>query len=82
MNFANQESNIQIITNILTNLCKNKLLINTILLFWVGSVLFGAFFVFYIKIIKQRSLVGNDKDVKGGNIPFLNIDKLKDAITI
>jgi len=80
MNFANQENIIQLLTDFVTNILKNKLLVNTILLFWFGAVLLFAFFVFYIKIIKQRNLIGNNKDVKIGNIPFINYDKLKEAI--
>ena len=76
MNFSIQEN----MVGVLTNIFKNKLIVNTILLFWFGSVLLFAFFVFYIKIIKQRNLIGNNKDVKDGNIPFLNYDKLKEAI--
>jgi hypothetical protein len=81
MNFANQEK-IQLLIDFVTNIFKNKLLVNTILLFWFGGVLLFAFFVFYIKIIKHRNLIGNNKDVKDGNIPFINYDKLKEVINM
>lgn len=78
MNFSIQEN----MVGVLTNIFKNKLLVNTILLFWVGFVLSFLFFVFYIKFIKQRIFVGTNKDVKDGNVPFINMDKIKEAITI
>ena len=78
MNFSIQEN----MVGVLTNIFKNKLLVNTILLFWVGFVLSFLFFVFYIKFIKQRNLIGNNKDVKDGNIPFINYDKIKEAINM
>ena len=36
MNFSNQENTIQLLTDFVTNIFKNKLLVNTILLFWFG----------------------------------------------
>jgi hypothetical protein len=80
MNFVNQENTIQLIISFFINIFKNKLLVNTILLFWIGSVLLFVSFIFYIKIIKQRNLIGNNKDIKDGNIPFINYDKLKEVI--
>jgi len=84
MNFNtnNQENLIKLIIDFITNLLNNKLLVNTILLFWFGSVTAFMLFVFYIKFIKKRILIGNNKDVKDGNVPFINIDKIKEAITI
>jgi len=84
MNFNtnNQENIIKLIIDFITNLLNNKLLVNTILLFWFGSVTAFMLFVFYIKFIKKRILIGNNKDVKDGNVPFINIDKIKEAITI
>jgi len=84
MNFNNnnQENLIKLIIDFITNLLNNKLLVNTILLFWFGSVTAFILFVFYIKFIKKRILIGNNKDVKDGNVPFINIDKIKEAITI
>ncbi len=82
MNFVNQENTIQLIISFFINIFKNKLLVNTILLFWIGSVLLFVSFIFYIKLIKQRNLIGNNKDIKDGNIPFINYDKLKEAITM
>ena len=84
MNFNtnNQENLIKLIIDFITNLLNNKLLVNTILLFWFGSVTAFMLFVFYIKFIKKRFLIGNNKDVKDGNVPFINIDKIKEAITI
>ena len=84
MNFNNnnQENIIKLIIDFITNILNNKLLVNTILLFWFGSVTAFMLFVFYIKFIKKRILIGNNKDVKDGNVPFINIDKIKEAITI
>ena len=84
MNFNtnNQENLIKLIIDFITNLLNNKLLVNTILLFWFGSVTAFMLFVFYIKFIKKRILIGNNKDVKDGNVPFINIEKIKEAITI
>ncbi len=82
MNFVNQENTIQLIISFFINIFKNKLLVNTILLFWIGSVLLFVSFIFYIKLIKQRNLIGNNKDIKDGNIPFINYDKLKEVITM
>ena len=84
MNFNtnNQENLIKLIIDFITNLLNNKLLVNTILLFWFGSVTAFMLFVFYIKFIKKRILIGNNKDVKDGNVPFINIGKIKEAITI
>ena len=82
MNFVNQENTIQLIISFFINIFKNKLLVNTILLFWIGSVLLFVSFIFYIKIIKQRNLIGNNKDIKDGNIPFINYDKIKEAINM
>ena len=69
----------------LTDIFKNKFIVNTIFLFLIVCfLLFKSFlmFVFYIKFIKKRIFVGANKDVKDGNVPFINIDKLKDSITI
>ena len=84
MNFNtnNQENLIKLIIDFITNLLNNKLLVNTILLFWFGSVTAFMLFVFYIKFIKKRILIGNNKDVKDGNVPFINIDKIKEAISL
>jgi len=48
--------------------------------YWIIRYVFLV--VFYIKFIKKRILIGNNKDVKDGNVPFINIDKIKEAITI
>jgi hypothetical protein len=81
MNFSIQEKMVGIFTDIF----KNKFIVNTIFLFLIVCfLLFKSFlmFVFYIKFIKKRIFVGTNKDVKDGNVPFINIDKLKDSITI
>ena len=81
MNFSIQEK----MVGFLTDIFKNKFLVNTIFLFLVVFfLLFKSFliFVFYIKFIKKRIFVGTNKDVKDGNVPFINIDKLKESITI
>lgn len=81
MNFSIQEKMVGIFTDIF----KNKFIVNTIFLFLIVCfLLFKSFlmFVFYIKFIKKRKIFGNNKDVKDGNVPFINIDKLKDSITI
>ena len=62
-------------------LVKNKFIINIIFLSWFAIFIIILLIILYFKVIKKRSIFGTNKDVKDGNVPFININKIKEAIS-
>ena len=75
-------SSILDIEKIMDLIVKNKLIINTILLLWFVIFIIIILIIAYVKIVKNKNILGNNKDVKNENIPLINIDKLREAISI
>lgn len=75
-------SSILDIEKIIDLIVKNKLIINTILLLWFAIFIIVILIIAYVKIVKNKNILGNNKDVKNENIPLINIDKLREAISI
>ena len=75
-------SSILDIEKIIDLIVKNKLIINTILLLWFAIFIIVILIIAYVKIVKNKNILGNNKDVKNENIPLINIDKLREAIRI